>query len=170
MKLNTSRFILIIGSLFIFGCNADSPRRETAQQSVVVTIVGDETASAVVNQLAKHGIRATSTLDQQADSSLIVVVQDSTVGPLPVHLEIAKALQKRPTEEYIWVFTNTSMVDDQELLELEELECREIFNRQGLPGDYVMFGFDSPSALVRPDYDCPKGWEAIVRHILNVAR
>ena len=53
-----------------------------------VTVVGDATASTVVEQLDKNGIRTSTTLDDQADSSLLIVVQDSTVGPMPVHLEL----------------------------------------------------------------------------------
>ena len=166
----SSSLLWTVGTLCIFGCNADSPRSVPARQSSFVTVVGDETASAVIDELAKHDIRSVETLERQADSSVIVVVQDSTVGPLSIHSDLAKGLEKRPAEEYVWVFTNTSMVGDQELLELEELECREIFNSQGLPGDDIMFGFDSSTALVSPTYDCPKGWTAIVRYIRNVAR
>jgi translation elongation factor EF-Tu-like GTPase len=133
-----------------------------------VTVVGDATASTVREQLGKSGIRTSSTLDDQADSSLIIVVQDSTVGPMPVHLEIAKVLGERSGSEYLWIFTSTAMVDDQELLELEELECREIFNGVGLPGDDVPFAFDSTDAPVASEYECPKGWNAIVGHIRSV--
>lgn len=170
MQLPISALIAPLASLCILGCNTDSPRLEPARASVVITVLGDATAAAVITELSKHDIRSVETLAQQADSSLIVVVQDSTVGPMPVHLEIAKALQKRPAEEYVWVFTKTALVDDQELLELEELECREIFNSQGLPGDYILFGFDSLTAPVRSDYDCPRGWEAIASHIKKMAR
>ncbi len=106
----------------------------------------------------------------QAETSMIVVVLDSTVGPLPVHLEIAKAIQERPAEEYVWIFTDTSMVDDREVPELEILECREFFNsNKGCRGG-IVFGFDSPTELVRLDCDCPKGWEAIAAHVQSVAR
>lgn len=163
--------VTAISLLAITGCSSttrEEARPETAP--IIVTVVGDETASLAKNELSKLGIEIVSTLDNQQDSSVIVVVLDSTVGPLPIHLEIAKSVQKRPAKDYVWIFTNTAMVDDQELLELEELECREIFNSQGLPGDEVVFGFDSPTARVSPNYNCPKGWNAIARHIRNVAR
>lgn len=169
MQSSLSTLIPIVGSLCLFGCNADLPLSEPVQRSTFVIVVGDKTASSVIDELAKRNIRSIPTLENQADSSMIIIVQDSTVGSLPIHLEIAKAIKKRPTEEYVWVFTKTSKVDDQELLELAELECREIFNSQGLPGDVIVFGFDSSTALVRSDYVCPKGWEAIAAHIENVA-
>ena len=172
MRLMLSQLVTAIALLLaITGCDSTSPEEVQPEANrIMVTVVGDDTASLAINELMKHGIEADSTLENQHESSVIVVVQDSTVGPLPIHLEIAKLIQKRPTEDYIWVFTNTAMVDDQELLELEELECREIFNSQGLPGDDIVFGFDSSTARVSPDYSCPKGWTAIARHIRNVAR
>jgi translation elongation factor EF-Tu-like GTPase len=137
---------------------------------ITVTVVGDKTTPLVIAELRRQGINSVSTIDQQSESSVIIVVQDSTVGPMPIHLEIAKSLEKRPAKAFVWVFTNSTKVGDQELLELEELECREIFNSQGLPGDHVIFGFDSSSALVSPTYNCPRGWTAIVQHIRNAAQ
>ncbi len=163
--------VLALASLV--GCNPDSRRSGDALPAIgVVTVVGDETATAVLSQLADNGIQTANSLEDQPASKLIVIVQDCMVGPLPVHQQIVKSLDKRPTEEYLWILTNSSkaMVDDQELLELEELECREMFNSQGLPGDDVTFGFDSSTALVRSDYPCPKGWPEIIRHIRSVAR
>ena len=154
----------------VSGCGPRAvPSDDAAPPSTgFVTVVGDATASTVVEQLDKNGIRTSTTLDDQADSSLLIVVQDSTVGPMPVHLELSKILGERHGSEYLWIFTNTSMVDDQELLELEELECRDIFNGVGLPGDDVPFAFDSAGAPVASDYECPKGWSAIVEHIRSI--
>ena len=159
--------LTVLVSATLIGCSNPPDRQpeDVPSSAGFVTVVGDDTASLVVDQLGKHSVRTSTSLDDQAESSLLIVVQDCTVGPLPVHWEIAQKLSIRPDGDYLWIFTNTSLVDDQELLELEELECREIFSSQGLPGDSVMFGFDSPSALVRPDYACPKGWSVIIRHV-----
>lgn len=162
--------LAVVVAAFITGCNSDSRSTKTLRATCVVTVVGDESASVVCDRLEKHGIQTETTLDSQSASDLVIVVQDSTVGPLPIHSQIAKSLERRPSQEYLWIFTNTSMVDDQELLELEELECREIFNSQGLPGDEVPFAFDSPNALVRMDFPCPRGWDAIVAYVLSQRR
>lgn len=157
--------------LLLVGCTPSSgPAPASPQPRGFVTVVGDATAKTVADKFDASGIKTSTTLDDQADSALIIVVQDSSVGPLPIHLEIAQALRKRPHAEYLWIFTNTDLVDDQELLELEELECREIFNGQQLPGDDVTFAFDTVSAPVRSDYACPKGWDAIIRHVKRSMR
>lgn len=161
--------VSVAALLALIGCNPGSTEQS---DPTIITVVGDETAASVIEELSIHGFEINTTLDHQPRSSAIVIVQDSTKGPIPVHLEIAKSLQNRPAKELFWVFTNTdpAMVDDQELLELEELECRELFISQGLPGKTVVFGFDSTTACVSPNFDCPKGWDAIVRHLKDVAR
>ena len=157
---------LIFALILLVGCNTPiDSKSDHPQPTGFVTVVGDATAKSVVAQLNANGVTTSTTLDDQTDASLIIVVQDSSVGPLPIHLEIAKKLQKRPQSEYLWVFTNTNLVDDQELLELEELECREIFNSQQLPGDHIPFAFDTTYARVSSDYACPKGYEAILKHV-----
>jgi hypothetical protein len=164
-------FFAVLAVATVNGCGARTGPNETPRSPAgFVTVVGDATSTEVLKQLKSNGIRTSSSLEDQGDSSLIIVVQDSTVGPMPVHLEIAKSLDKRPHAEYLWIFTNTSMVDDQELLELEELECREIFNSQGLPGNDISFAFDSAGARVAAGYQCPKGWDEINRHVRSIVR
>lgn len=159
---------LLAATLVACRPHADLATDNMQRTKEFVTVVGDATASIVRARLEKNRIRTSDTLDDQDDSSLIIIVQDSTVGPLPVHLEIAKLLKQRPHHEYLWVFTNTSMVDDQELIELEILECADILISQGLPGEHVLFTFDSPLVCVDPKYDNPKGWDQIVGHIRQV--
>ena len=44
---------------------------------------------------------------------------------MPVHQRIVGQLASREPTDFLWIFTKTSQIDDLELLELEELECRE---------------------------------------------
>jgi len=59
-------------------------------------------------------------------------------------------------------FTRSEQIDDAELLELEELEVRELMNAYDLPGDTAHVCFDSVEARTR----LPKGLSSIVK-ILN---
>ena len=95
----------------------------------------------------------------------MIVVQDSTAEPMPVHLAFIERLHKRAARPYLCVFTNTSKIDDQELLEIETVEFRELFNGQGLPGDKIQFAFASVTAPVASTSSCPKGWDAIEKYV-----
>src|ERR671937_1152565 len=71
----------------------------------------------------------------QMDGAILVV--SAADGPMPhtrEHILLARQVQV----PYIVVFLNkVDMVDDQELLELVELEVRELLSKYGFPGDKV---------------------------------
>jgi len=71
----------------------------------------------------------------QMDGAILVV--SAADGPMPQtreHILLARQVQV----PYIVVFLNkVDMVDDQELLELVELEVRELLSKYGFPGDKV---------------------------------
>ncbi len=71
----------------------------------------------------------------QMDGAILVV--SAADGPMPQtreHILLARQVQV----PYIVVFLNkVDMVDDQELLELVELEVRELLSKYGFPGDSV---------------------------------
>ncbi|MBI2773570.1 MAG: elongation factor Tu [Chloroflexi bacterium] len=71
----------------------------------------------------------------QMDGAILVV--SAADGPMPQtreHILLARQVQV----PYIVVFLNkVDMVDDQELLELVELEVRELLSKYGFPGDQV---------------------------------
>jgi elongation factor Tu len=71
----------------------------------------------------------------QMDGAILVV--SAADGPMPQtreHILLARQVQV----PYIVVFLNkVDMVDDQELLELVELEVRELLTKYGFPGDKV---------------------------------
>ncbi len=131
----------------------------------LVVVVVDSSASDVVDKLQKAGFNISPSLDDQESSALVIVVQNSSAGTVPEHADIAKRLLERDERHFLWLFSNTSLIEDSELLELEELECRELFNSHGLPGDDVTIVFDSVDAPLSPDDDRPKGWDAINEYI-----
>jgi elongation factor Tu len=71
----------------------------------------------------------------QMDGSILVVAADD--GPMPQTREHV-LLARQVNVPYILVFVNkVDMVDDPELLDLIELEVRELLTKYGFPGDEV---------------------------------
>jgi pimeloyl-ACP methyl ester carboxylesterase len=62
----------------------------------------------------------------RAESSLPIVVQDSAVGPTTILRGLAKSIPTRPGLDCPWVFTNTSMVDDEEMISAENLRLEPL--------------------------------------------
>jgi len=60
------------------------------------------------------------------------VVVSATDGPLPQTMEQMKALKAQGATSIDVVMTNTDLVDDEELLELVELELRDLAEQNGL--------------------------------------
>lgn len=163
--------MLLLSSL---GCNrsdapATTPTATSApvvQRSLVV-VVGDATAANFATELRKGHVDVEEGKDLNGSASLVVIAQDATEGPMPVHREIVQDLSRAGKQKVLWIQTRSSEVDDQELLELEELEARELLKKYNLPGDTIQFAVDAESAPVDSTAPTLKGWTSIVRFILN---
>ena len=94
-------------------------------------------------------------LSFQADIVLLAV--DATQGPLPVHREHILLAKQMAVPDIVIAFTNTHRIDDRELLELEELEMRELLNIYALPGDDASCVFDHVNAPTTPGWKTFKG-------------
>jgi elongation factor Tu len=98
----------------------------------------------------------------QMDGAILVVAADD--GPMPQtreHLLLARQVGV----PYMVVFLNkVDMVDDPELIELVELEMRELLTKYGFPGDDVPI--IKGSALKALETEDPKGPEAACVHEL----
>jgi elongation factor Tu len=86
----------------------------------------------------------------QMDGAILVVA--ATDGPMPQtreHILLARQVEV----PYVVVFLNkVDMVDDEELLELVELEVRELLSRYGFPGDDIpVIRGSALAALEAPD-------------------
>lgn len=154
--------------LTLLGCARDnSPvtSPSPASQQSIVVVVGDATAADVAAQLRKAEVRVTDDRSLIGSASLVVIAQDATVGPLPVHREVAAEIARTGHRRVLWIQTKSSAIDDQELLELEELEARELLNEYKLPGDTIQFAVDAESAPVDSRAPSLKGWTAIIRFV-----
>jgi elongation factor Tu len=90
----------------------------------------------------------------QMDGAILVV--SAADGPMPQTREHV-LLARQVNVPYIIVFLNkVDMVDDEELLELVELEVRELLNEYGFPGDEVpVIRGSALKALECTSPDCP---------------
>src|SRR6266568_1662150 len=100
----------------------------------------------------------------QMDGAILVVA--ATDGPMPQTKEHV-LLARQVGVPYIVVFLNkVDMMDDEELLELVELEVRELLAKNQFPGDTVpvirgsaLKALESPGDLSRSDRDAACIWE-----------
>jgi elongation factor Tu len=101
----------------------------------------------------------------QMDGAILVV--SAADGPMPQTREHI-LLARQVGVPHIVVFLNKAdMVDDKELLELVELEVRELLTKYEFPGDKIPFVAGSALKALEGDKG-PLGAEAIVKLMANV--
>jgi elongation factor Tu len=101
----------------------------------------------------------------QMDGAILVV--SAADGPMPQTREHI-LLARQVGVPYIVVFLNKAdMVDDKELLELVELEVRELLTKYEFPGDKIPFVAGSALKALEGDKG-PLGAEAILKLMANV--
>lgn len=113
-----------------------------------IVVLGDEARQAVMQQCSQpcraganlvatpppgSSASAVATLAQRAKHAVIVV--DATQGPLPITREHVQIARQAGVPSLSMLFVNVAEVDDAELLELEEMEVREVMNVYEMQGD-----------------------------------
>lgn len=124
-----------------------------------IVILGDEARMRVMEQChqpcrsganaiatAPLGSSASSiaTLARQAKHAVIVV--DATQGPLPVTREHIQIARQAGVPGLSLLLVNVGQVDDAELLELEEMEVRELMSAYEMNGDNALVFYDANPA------------------------
>lgn len=161
--------------LTLLGCSRSDapiapPTKAPAAQQFSILVVGDETATDVAAELRNRNMSVTEDRQTIDSASLIVIAQDATLDPSPVHRELAQEIARSSNRKILWTLTKSSTVDDPELLELEELEARELLNKYGLLGDTIPFAVDAESVPVPANSPTLKGWTAIQRFALEQSK
>jgi translation elongation factor EF-Tu-like GTPase len=133
---------------------ANNSRLETSDgvRRVTITTAGGsiELSTPVNNDLRLKAKLA-------ATSDVVFLALDSTEGPMPVHREDILLARQSAVQRIVPVFTRTNLVDDAELLELEELEIRELLNKYKMDGDKASVILDTPVAAKRRNLKPPSG-------------
>jgi translation elongation factor EF-Tu-like GTPase len=97
-------------------------------QLVIRTHVGDAVASSAADCVA-------------ADVALLAV--DARDGPMPIHREHLILARQMHVPSIVVVLVHAMEIDDPDLLELEELEIRELLTKYGWDGDNANICFDA---------------------------
>ncbi len=170
--------IPILVLLAAVGCSRQneqaSVRHARRGSEATIAVLGDDTRTSFRDGLLQVNCDATSPLSAKAEERIAViaaadacvVVVDSTWGPKPIHREdilLARQFSRGPV---FIAFSKTSLVDDAELLELQELEMRELMNAYDLPGDTAEVFFDSSGAMT----GLPRGYSAAAEILQNIPK
>lgn len=118
--------------------------RQEADHQVVTLRKGSTELKFIAD--ASDDIVAQGRLAFQADAALLTV--DATLGPVPIDREHVLLARQMGLRELCVVLTQCAKVDDLELLELEELELRELLNLYRMGGDMAKFAVDDEKAAV----------------------
>jgi hypothetical protein len=137
------------------------PKKQITQQTVVV--VGDETSTEVVAKLRKAKVSVIDDRSSIGSASLVVIANDATNGPMPLHKEILNEIARTSNRELLWILTKSSEVDDPELLELIILQIHELLKEHNLPDVTIQVAVDGES-FKSSSVDL-KGWPAIIRFV-----
>lgn len=136
--------------------------------SLTVADVGKEPRVFHFQTAAEDSASTHAGLVWGADLTLLAV--DATQGPLPIHREHILVARQMAVPAVVIAFTRSGDIDDPELLELEELEMRELLNHYGLPGDAAPCIFDNQSARTTSAFEAPKGAIQIVDSLGVIAK
>src|SRR5712691_362166 len=100
----------------------------------------------------------------QMDGAILVV--SAPDGPMPQTREHVLLAQQVEVPAMVVFLNKVDMMDDEELLELVELEVRELLSKYSFPGDDIPFvrgsalkALESPGDLTRNDPDAACIWE-----------
>lgn len=148
--------------------NATSEIEKTALTELKVAVLGGETSGEFVDGLQSAGVtnaQASSKADVAERAELLVsadvaiILVDATQGPLPINREDILLSRQFCRGPVIVAFSRSASIDDPELLELEQIEMRELLNTYDLPGNIATVCFDSESARTK----LPKGFPAVAK-------
>lgn len=98
-----------------------------------------------------------------AGADIVLLTVDASVGPLPIHREHVLLARHMHVTDVAIILTRTHLVDDPELLELEELEMREVISEYGFHGDDALCVLDHPGAGTTSSTPPAKGLPELLR-------
>lgn len=130
--------------------------------------LGRETAKLRFLSSREDTVATQAALAWEAD--LVLLAVDARQGPLPIHREHVLVTRQMAVPALVVAFTNSGAIDDPELLELEELEMRELLNTYALPGDTAPCIFDHQAARTTAGSKAPKGPFQIVQSLEAIAK
>ncbi|MFC5457499.1 hypothetical protein [Prosthecobacter fluviatilis] len=167
------RFFLHLVVLLLAACSeskkdaqAASGQPAVSTTDLPVVVLGGPTCAEFVKGLTLAGVSKAQDLSRESlagkaaalhAASVAVILVDATEGPLPVTREDVLLTRQFCRGTVVIGFSKSALVEDAELLDLEEMEVRDLLNKYDHPGDTAAVGFDSESARTKQ----PKGFAAL---------
>ncbi len=136
---------------------SNAPVREHMEHADATTAIGGRRVT--VSTGYSDTVSAHAAICAVAD--LAVVAVDARNGPMPVHREHILFARQMDIPSILIAFTHSDAIGDPELLELEELELRELLTAYGWNGDEAIVGYDSERARVQHVVGAPMGADAL---------
>jgi hypothetical protein len=127
----------------------------------ISTIANVNNCRVTINTANSDNVVAHAAICSVAD--LAVMAVDARNGPMPVHREHVLFARQMDIPSILIAFTHSDAIDDPELLELEELEMRELLSAYGWNGDEAIVAFDSERARVQQAEGMLMGAHALTR-------
>lgn len=133
---------------------------------LAVVVLGGPTCAEFVKGLKSAGVSKVQDLSGESlagkaaalhAASVAVILVDATEGPLPVTREDTLLARQFCRGTVMAAFSKSALVEDAELLDLEEMEVRDLLSKYNPLGDAAAVVFDSASARTK----LPKGFGAI---------
>lgn len=131
-----------------------------------VVVLGGPTCPEFVKGLKSAGVTKAQDLSGESlagkaaalhAASVAIILVDATEGPLPVTREDVLLTRQFCRGTVMVGFSKSALVEDGELLDLEEMEVRDLLSKYDHPGETAAVCFDSESARTKQ----PKGFAAM---------
>jgi translation elongation factor EF-Tu-like GTPase len=150
--------------------------RIAAEHKAIVNTIANRTVAEV--RQGKASFRFLSSAEDRIatqaalawEADLVLLAVDATQGVLPVHREHVLVTRQMGVPMLVIAFTKSRAIDDPQLLELEELETRELLKTYDFPGETTLTVFDDPSAKTTADSKRSKGPVRIVQSLEAIAK
>lgn len=163
-----NRLLLPLTAILLVACS-DSKKDGQAMAittDLQVVVLGGPTCPEFVKGLKSAGVSKAQDLSRESlagkaaalhAASVAVILVDATEGPLPVTREDVLVTRQFCRGTVMVGFSKSALVEDAELLDLEEMEVRDLLSKYDHPGETAAVCFDSESARTK----LPKGFGAI---------
>jgi len=163
-----NRLLLPLTAILLVACS-DSKKDGQAMAittDLQVVVLGGPTCPEFVKGLKSAGVTKAQDLSRESlagkaaalhAASVAVILVDATDGPLPVTREDVLLTRQFCRGTVMVGFSKSALIEDAELLDLEEMEVRDLLSKYDHPGETAAVCFDSESARTKQ----PKGYGAI---------
>lgn len=142
------------------------PSKEQMPQKTVL-VVGDTTAAEVTTELRKAKVSITNDSSSIGSASIVVIAQDTTKGPGPIHRKILPEIARIRNQKLLWILMKSKNLDH-EIIACNLTEVQVLLDKHKLPGSTINFAVDADSTGGEFEPPILRGWPAIIRFVAGL--